>query len=54
MEKLGLADASLSQARIVELNLLYLGLVTLSLPNNFLNEKLFEELTSETQPPTIN
>lgn len=44
MERLGLADASLSQARIVELNLLYLGLVTLSLPNNILDDRLFEEL----------
>jgi hypothetical protein len=47
MEKLGLADAGMSQQRIVELNLLYLGLVTLSLPNNILDDRLFEELTGD-------
>ena len=45
LERMGLADASMGTPRIIELNLLYLGLLTIALPNNILSEEQFERLT---------
>ncbi len=45
LERLGLADASMSQQRLVELNMLYMGLLTMILPNGLLSEEQFHDLT---------
>jgi hypothetical protein len=45
LERLGLADAGMSQERLVELNLFYMGLLTMVLPNGLMSEEQFHDLT---------
>ena len=45
MEKEGWVDKDTTTERIIELNALYLGLMTLALPNNPISEDFYEELT---------
>ncbi len=46
LEKLGWVDARMERERIVELNLLYLGLLTMIMPNNLLAEEQFARLVA--------